>query len=268
MFRVRGFTQDDAHIFCSREQLPQEVDSVIDFALRMLGSFGFKEFKIQLSVRDPEHKDRYAGDDAQWEAAEDALRQALERRKLAYTRAEGEAVFYGPKIDMQLLDSLGRGWQGTTIQFDFNLPGRFGVTYVGSDGKDHPVVMIHRTLLGAMERFIATLIEHYAGEFPLWLAPVQAVVATVSEDNAAWAGEVVESLRDAGLRAEADLRDEKIGSKIRDAELQKIPYMLVVGKREVAEKKVSVRSKKKGQLGAVEVDELKKNLLDEIAQKL
>ncbi|MBN1503758.1 MAG: threonine--tRNA ligase, partial [Candidatus Eisenbacteria bacterium] len=215
-----------------------------------------------------EHKENYAGDDEQWEAAEAALRQALERRKLAYTRAEGEAVFYGPKIDMQLLDSLGRGWQGTTIQFDFNLPGRFGVTYVGRDGKEHPIVMIHRTLLGALERFIATLIEHYAGEFPLWLAPVQALVATVSADNAAWAQEVVQSLKDAGLRAEGDLRDEKIGSKIRDAELQKIPYVLVVGKREVADRKVSVRSKKKGQLGVVGVEELVKNLLDEIERKL
>jgi len=268
MFRVRGFTQDDAHIFCAREQLPEEMDRVLDFALRMLAAFGFKEFKIQLSVRDPGHKDNYAGDDAQWQEAEDALRQALERHKLAYTRAEGEAVFYGPKIDMQLLDSLGRGWQGTTIQFDFNLPGRFGVTYIGPDGKEHPVVMIHRTLLGALERFTATLIEHYAGEFPLWLAPVQALVATVSADNVGWAGEVVQALRDAGLRAEADFRDETVGSKIRDAELQKVPYMLVVGKREVADRKVSVRSKKKGQLGAMEVEELTKNLLDEIARKL
>ena len=268
MFRVRGFTQDDAHIFCSREQLPEEVDRTLEFAIRMLAAFGFKEFKIQLSVRDPRHKEQYAGDDAQWEMAEEALRQALERHRLAYTRAEGEAVFYGPKIDMQLLDSLGRGWQGTTIQFDFNLPGRFGVTYVGPDGKDHPVVMVHRTLLGAMERFTATLIEHYAGEFPLWLAPVQVVVATVSEDNAGWASEVVRSLRDADLRVEADLRDEKIGSKIRDAELQKVPYMLVVGKREVAEGTVSVRSKKKGQLGTMGVAELKKNLLDEIERKL
>jgi threonyl-tRNA synthetase len=268
MFRVRGFTQDDAHIFCAREQVPEEVGRVIEFAMHMLESFGFREFRIQLSVRDPKHKDRYAGEDAQWEEAEEALRQALERRQLRYTRAEGEAVFYGPKIDMQLLDALGRGWQGTTIQFDFNLPGRFGVTYVGPDGKEHPVVMIHRTLLGALERFTATLIEHYAGEFPLWLAPVQAVVVTVSSDNAGWAAEVVQALRDAGVRVEPDFRDETIGSKIRDAELQKIPYVLVVGKREVADKKVSVRSKKKGQMGVLDVNELKKNLLDEIARKI
>jgi len=268
MFRVRGFTQDDAHIFCAREQVAEEVDRVIEFAMHMLNSFGFREFKIQLSVRDPEHKEHYAGEDAQWEEAEEALRQALEGRRLTYTRVEGEAVFYGPKIDMQLLDALGRGWQGTTIQFDFNLPGRFGVTYIGPDGKEHPVVMIHRTLLGALERFTATLIEHYAGEFPLWLAPVQALVVSVSAENAEWGREVVRSLREAGLRAEPDFRDETIGSKIRDAELQKIPYVLVVGKREVAGRNVSVRSKKKGQLGVLDLEELKKNLLDEIARKL
>lgn len=268
LFRVRGFTQDDAHIFCAPEQVADEVDSVIEFSRRMLESFGFREFKIQLSVRDPEHKEQYAGQDSQWEAAEEALRQALERRDLPYKRVEGEAVFYGPKIDMQLLDALGRGWQGTTIQFDFNLPARFGVTYIGPDGKEHEVVMIHRTLLGALERFFATLIEHYAGEFPLWLAPVQVVVVTVSSENVEWGKQVVESLREAGLRAEPDFRDETIGSKIRDAELGKVPYVLVVGKREVADRKVSVRSKKKGQLGTMGLDELKKNLLDESANRL
>jgi len=268
MFRVRGFTQDDAHIFCAREQVPGEIDGVIDLALYMLGCFGFKQFSIQLSVRDPARKDEYAGDDSMWAEAEDALKKALERHNLSFKRAEGEAVFYGPKIDMHLLDALGRGWQGPTIQFDFNIPARFGVEYVGADGKEHPVIMIHRTILGALERFTATLIEHYAGEFPPWLAPVQLKVASISADNLEWAREVVESLRQSGMRVEADLRDETIGSKIRDAELEKVPYVLVIGKRESQRHEVSVRSKKKGQLGSQTLEEFKKNLLDEIEKRL
>jgi threonyl-tRNA synthetase len=268
MFRVRGFTQDDAHIFCAMEQVPGEIDGVIDLALYMLDCFGFKQFSTQLSVRDTLHKDEYAGDDAMWEQAEDALKKALERRDLPFKRAEGEAVFYGPKIDMSLLDALGRGWQGPTIQFDFNLPTRFRVEYVGADGKEHPVIMIHRTVLGALERFTASLIEHYAGEFPAWLAPVQVKVASISADNLEWAGEVVKDLRQSGIRVEADLKDETIGSKIRDAELEKVPYVLVVGKRESQRKEVSVRSKKKGQLGSQTLEEFKKNLLDEIEKRL
>jgi threonyl-tRNA synthetase len=268
MFRVRGFTQDDAHIFCAMEQVPGEIDGVIDLALYMLDCFGFKQFSTQLSVRDPLRKEEYAGDDGMWEQAEDALKKALERRDLPFKRAEGEAVFYGPKIDMSLLDALGRGWQGPTIQFDFNLPTRFRVEYVGADGKEHPVIMIHRTVLGALERFTASLIEHYAGEFPAWLAPVQVKVASISADNLEWAGEVVKDLRQSGIRVEADLKDETIGSKIRDAELEKVPYVLVVGKRESQRKEVSVRSKKKGQLGSQTLEEFKKNLLDEIEKRL
>jgi threonyl-tRNA synthetase len=192
----------------------------------------------------------------------------LERRNLPFKRAEGEAVFYGPKIDMSLLDALGRGWQGPTIQFDFNLPARFSVEYVGADGREHQVIMIHRTVLGALERFTASLIEHYAGEFPAWLAPVQVVVASISAENLEWARAVVEDLRETGIRVEADLRDETIGSKIRDAELQKIPYVLVIGKRESQSREVSTRSKKKGQLGSQTLEEFKKNLLDEIGSRL
>jgi len=268
MFRVRGFTQDDAHIFCAREQVPEEIDGVLDLALYMLHCFGFEQINVQLSVRDPAHKDKYAGDDTMWEEAENALRGALERRNLPFKRAEGEAVFYGPKIDMSLLDAIGRGWQGPTIQFDFNLPTRFSVEFVGADGKEHTVIMIHRTVLGAMERFTASLVEHFAGEFPVWLAPVQVVVASISAENLEWARAVVDELRQNGIRVEADLRDETIGSKIRDAELQKIPYVLVIGKRESQRGEVSVRSKKKGQLGSQTPEEFRKNLLDEIGRRL
>ena len=268
MFRVRGITQDDAHIFCARDQVDREIDGVIDLALFMLKSFGFEKYKIQLSVRDLAHKANYAGDDAMWEEAEAALKRALERRNLPFVRAEGEAVFYGPKIDMSLVDALGRAWQGPTIQFDFNLPARFSVEYVGPDGKEHEVVMVHRTVLGSLERFTASLIEHYAGEFPLWLAPVQVVVASISSENLEWAHAVAEELRQSSIRVDGDFRDETIGSKIRDAELQKVPYVLVIGKRESARREVSVRSKKKGQLGAQTVDAFKKNVLDEIERRL
>jgi threonyl-tRNA synthetase len=268
MFRVRGITQDDAHIFCAREQVPEEIDGVIDLALYMLQCFGFEQFNIQLSVRDPAHKDKYAGDDALWEEAEEALKKALERRNLPFKRAEGEAVFYGPKIDMSLLDALGRGWQGPTIQFDFNLPARFRIEYAGADGKEHQVIMIHRTVLGSLERFVASLIEHYAGEFPVWLAPVQVKVASISAENLEWARNVVDDLRQTGMRVEADLRDETIGSKIRDAELEKVPYVLVVGKRESQRREVSVRSKKRGQLGSQTLEDFKKNLVDEIGKRL
>jgi len=268
MFRVRGFTQDDAHIFCARDQVSKEIDGVLDLALYMLKSFGFEQINVQLSVRDSAHKDKYAGDDTLWCEAEDALKGALERRNLPFKRAEGEAVFYGPKIDISLLDALGRGWQGPTIQFDFNLPARFSVTYVGPDGREHEVIMIHRTVLGALERFVASLIEHYAGEFPAWLAPVQVIVASISAENLEWATAVTEELKKSDVRVEADLRDETIGSKIRDAELRKVPYVLVIGKREAERGQVSVRSKKKGQLGSVGLDEFKKNLLAEIASRI
>jgi len=267
MCRVRGFTQDDAHIFCSREQVSGEIDGVLDLALYMVESFGFKDFEIELSVRDPSCCEKYAGDDVMWCEAEDALRGALERLGLPFKRVEGEAVFYGPKIDIKLLDALGRGWQGTTIQFDFNLAKRFAVTYVGADGKPHPVFMIHRTVLGALERFVGNLIEHYAGEFPVWLAPVQVAVVSISSENLPWAQEVLRLLHESDIRAEGDFRDETIGSKIRDAELQKTPYVLVIGRREAEQKKVSVRSKKRGQLGSVAPEEFVKNLLDEIEMK-
>ncbi|MFQ5893257.1 MAG: threonine--tRNA ligase, partial [Nitrospinota bacterium] len=219
MLRVRGFTQDDAHIFCTPEQLNDEVLGVIELAQFMLATFGYEEFELALSVRDPAHPEKYAGSDAEWTMAEEALAKALAVKGLDATRQEGEAVFYGPKIDIKMLDALGRGWQGPTIQFDFNLPKRFNITYVGPDGAHHHVVMIHRTVLGSMERFVGGLVEHYAGAFPTWLAPVQVRVMTITDAQQAYAHELVAAFEAAGLRAEADLRNEKISYKVREAQM-------------------------------------------------
>ncbi|MDI6808314.1 MAG: threonine--tRNA ligase [Candidatus Eisenbacteria bacterium] len=265
--RVRGFTQDDAHIFCTPEQLPGELVGVLDLAKFMLTSFGFKEFDIDLSVRDPANPAGYAGGDDEWETAESALEEALKRSGDSYKRAVGEAVFYGPKIDIKLRDALGRGWQGPTIQLDFNFPKRFNVCYVGKDGKEHQVFMIHRTVLGSMERFVGTLTEHYAGEFPLWLSPVQVIILTVSEENKNYGQKLADVLRGSGVRCETDFRDEKIGAKVRDAELMKIPYMLVIGKREAESGCISVRSKKGGDLGSFDLQEFSTKLLAENKEK-
>ena len=231
MLRVRGFTQDDAHIFCTPEQLPGEILSVLDLVLEVLRKFGFAGFEIDLSVRDPNRPQDYAGSPESWETAERVLADALKARNLAYRRIEGEAVFYGPKIDIKLLDALGRRWQCSTIQFDFNLPGRFNACYVGRDNARHHVVMVHRALFGSLERFVGALIEQYKGAFPVWLAPVQTVVIPVSEKFLDYAESVRETLAAGGIRAEIDRRNEKMGLKIRDAQLQKIPYMLIVGGR-------------------------------------
>jgi threonyl-tRNA synthetase len=264
---VRGFTQDDAHIFCTPEQLEDEVCGVLDLTREILGTFGFREYKVELSVRDPANKGKYAGSDEEWEAAERSLVRALAKHDLPYTREEGEAVFYGPKIDVKLIDALGRKWQTTTVQFDFNLPRRFGVTYVDAQGEERYVYMVHRAILGSLERFIGVLTEHYAGDFPLWLAPEQARVLSVSRDQAEYAQDVARRLRAQGIRAGADARDEKIGFKVREAELLKVPYMLVVGRQEAAADTVSVRSRKRADAPARGVAELAAELLDEILTK-
>ncbi len=255
MMRVRGFTQDDAHIFCTPEQIVDEVVECVRFGRYLAESFGFDNLQVDLSVRDPKNTTKYAGTDEEWRVAEAALAEALERVGLSYHVAEGEAVFYGPKIDVKLMDALGRPWQCTTVQFDFNVPRRLDVNYIGPDGKEHPTVMVHRALLGSLERFVGTLIEHHAGDFPLWIAPVQAVVLTVTDDNVPYARRVIERLKEAGVRAELDDRGEKIGAKIRDAELAKIPYMLVVGRREAEAEKVAVRSRRLGDEGAIPLAE-------------
>ena len=254
LLRVRGFTQDDAHIFCRPDQIEDEILGCLDLTLHLLSSFGFREYEVALSVRDPEHKEKYIGDDAMWEEAEGSLLKALERRGLPYTRMEGEAVFYGPKIDIHIKDVLGRLWQLTTIQFDFNLPERFDMAFVGEDGREHRPYMVHRALLGSMERFFGILIEHYGGAFPVWLAPVQAVLIPIADRHNEYARQVQQRLQEAGLRVEVDDRSERMSAKIRDAQLQKIPYMLVVGDREVAEGTVAVRLRTEEDLGARSVE--------------
>jgi threonyl-tRNA synthetase len=264
MMRVRGFTQDDAHIFCTREQIVDELVGVIDLAQFMLRTFGFKSYEINLSVRDPKRPRDYAGESDQWEIAEQGLLEALGRKQLPYIREEGEAVFYGPKIDIKLLDALGRGWQGPTIQFDFNLPGRLGVEYVGKDGHSHDVVMIHRTVMGAMERFMACLVEHYAGAFPVWLSPVQVSVLPVLDKNEAYAAKVMGSLAAAGVRVETSGSDQKLGYRIREKTLEKVPYLVVVGDKEEAAGLVAVRKRKEGDKGTMSLEDFIKTVRSEI----
>lgn len=267
MLRVRGFTQDDAHIFCTPEQLPNEILKVIDLARYMLETFGYKEFDVSLSVRDESKKERYAGEDREWKMAEEALMKTLEKRNMSFERVEGEAVFYGPKIDIKMLDALGRGWQGPTIQFDFNLPKRFDVTYVGEDGAKHHVVMVHRTVLGSMERFIGGLIEHYAGAFPVWLSPVQVKILSITDRQKEYSGHLEEMLRENGIRTETDLRNEKIGYKVRESEMEKVPYMLILGDREMESEMVSVRERGKGDLGSIKIEDFIKKIMKEILDK-
>lgn len=235
--RVRGFTQDDAHIFCRPEQLEDEVVGVIELTRFMLQTFGFEDYEIFLSTR-PE---RYAGTLEMWERATSTLEKSLKRLSLPYEIDPGEGVFYGPKIDILLRDALGRGWQGPTIQVDFNLPERFDVNYIGEDGKEHRVVMIHRTVLGSMERFLACLIEHYGGAFPVWLSPVQVMIIPIADRHLPYAREVASELRAEGLRVELDDRRERMNLKIREAQLQKVPYMVIIGDRELQSSTLTVR---------------------------
>ncbi|MGQ9609828.1 MAG: threonine--tRNA ligase [bacterium] len=268
MLRVRGFTQDDAHIFCTPEQAPDEILAVIDLADYMLKTFGYNDYEVNLSVRDPLHKDQYLGDDEMWGRAEDALVSAMNIKDLKFKRMEGEAVFYGPKIDIKLLDALGRPWQGPTIQFDFNEPIRFNVEYIGPDGQPHQVIMIHRVVLGAMERFFGGLIEHYAGAFPVWLSPIQARILPVTNDLNDYSILVKEELNKHGIRVEADLRSEKLGLKIREAQLEKIPYMLVVGNRERDTSTVSVRLRNGNDLGQMTIGSIIDRIKTEIEKKV
>ena len=249
MLRVRGFTQDDAHIFCTRDQVSDEISDCIDLVLYIMKSFGFEQYKIELSVRDESKKGEYAGSEEDWQMAENALTESLRARGISWTRMEGEAVFYGPKIDVKLIDAIGRPWQLSTVQFDFTLPKRFDLSYVASDGLAHQPVMLHRALLGSMERFLGVLIEHFAGAFPIWLAPVQAVVIPIAERHQAYAGQVAQQLKGANLRVETDDRNEKMGYKIREAQTQKIPYMLIVGDKELQSGNVSVRNRFLGDEG-------------------
>jgi threonyl-tRNA synthetase len=259
LFRVRGFTMDDAHIFCKREQLDQEVRHLLEFSVSMLRTLGFEKYQIFLSTR----PDKAIGEERNWEEAQEALRQALEKENLEFEVDEGGGAFYGPKIDLKIRDVMGRPHQCTTIQFDFNIPERFDLNYVDSDGHYHRPIMIHRALLGSLERFFGVLIEHYGGAFPLWLSPVQIKVMPITDEQNAFAAEVENRLKQEGFRVELDERNEKIGYKIREAESQKIPYMFVVGKKEVKAKNVSVRRHREGDLGCFDLDHITKKLREE-----
>ena len=249
LLRVRGFTQDDAHIFCMPEQIEKEIQDCVEFAWEVLRVFGFNDYVVELSGGDPAHPEIYAGTPEDWKRAEDALTSTLQRMNVPYKYIPGEAAFYGPKIDVKLVDAIGRPWQLSTVQFDFNLPRRFELEYVGEDGARHQPLMVHRALWGSVERFFGVLIEHYAGAFPVWLAPVQVSVLPVSGKFEEYAKKVTQQLKDAGVRVHLDERNEKLQAKIRDAQLGKIPYMLILGAKEAEGGTVSVRHRSKGDLG-------------------
>ena len=251
MLRVRGMTQDDAHIFCRPDQIADEINGVLDLTFHLLNIFEFTDFSVMLSTR-PE---KAVGSEEEWDVATSSLRSTLEDRGMAYEVEEGGGAFYGPKIDVHIRDAIGRLWQCTTVQFDFNLPRRFGLTYVGSDGAEHQPYMVHRALFGSMERFMGVLIEHFGGAFPTWLAPVQAVIIPIADRHHEYAHNVRGQLVDKGLRAEVDARNERMGFKIREAQLQKAPYMLIVGDREIAAGAVGVRLRSGEDLGAVDAEE-------------
>ncbi len=259
LLRVRAFTQDDAHVYCTLDQVMDEVDSICTSIDELYDRFGFEDVRVELSTR----PDKSIGTDEQWERAEEALREALERQGREYDVSPGEGTFYGPKIDFHITDALGRSWQCGTCQLDFQMPERFELTYTGADNAEHTPVMIHRALLGSMERFAGILIEHYGGRFPLWLAPTQAIVLPVADRHNERAAEVAEQLRASGLRARVDDRTESVGRKIRDAELAKAPYMLVLGDKELDSRTVSVRHHGDGDLGAIAVEALVDRMRDE-----
>lgn len=262
--RVRGFTQDDAHLFCRPDQVKDEFKKVIDLVLYVFNTLGFNEFTAQVSLRDPENKQKYIGSDENWDLAEQAIIEAAEEKGLQTVVEYGEAAFYGPKLDFMVRDALGRKWQLGTIQVDYNLPERFELEYTGSDNQKHRPVMIHRAPFGSLERFVAVLIEHCAGDFPLWLAPEQFIILPVSEKYQDYAENVLNSLNNDDICGLIDSRDEKVGRKIRDAELQKYPYMLIVGDKEVGNNKISVRKRGGTDLGELTVEEFRKLLSKEI----
>jgi threonyl-tRNA synthetase len=265
LLRVRGFTQDDAHIFCTADQVRQEIKGCVDLMQLFMGAFGFEKFHVYLSTRDESGK--FAGSLEDWEMATETLRDVIEDSGMPFDIDEGGAVFYGPKIDVKLIDALGREWQTTTIQFDFNLPERFDVTYIGEDGQEHRPYMVHRALLGSMERFFGVLIEHYAGAFPMWLAPVHAIVIPIADRHIEYADSVAAQLRAAGLRVEVDYRSERMQAKIRDAQLQKVPYMLVVGDREAEASAAAVRLRSGEDLKALPIAEVIERMTKEIEER-
>ncbi len=267
LMRVRGFTQDDAHIFCTPEQIEGEVEGCVDFALEVFKTYGFEKYAMEVSTWDPEKSGDYSGEAAEWERATGALENVLRRRQIPYKLCKGEAAFYGPKIDMKLIDAIGRPWQLSTVQFDFNLPKKFNLEFIGADGARHRPLMVHRALYGSVERFFGILVEHYAGNFPLWLAPTQVKILTLTDDQIVPAGELLQKLRDAGLRAELDGRPEKIGHKIREATIEKIPYMVVLGPKDVAAGTLAVRLRDGRQFNGIAPDAFIEKLTAEAAAK-
>ncbi len=263
LLRVRGFTQDDAHLFCRPNQIEEEIVKVLDLILLILKSFGFNEYKVYLSTR----PDKFVGSEENWGKATNALKQALEKSKLKYEIDPGEGVFYGPKIDIKIKDSLNRFWQVSTVQVDFNLPQRFDINYIEEDGQKHQPIMLHRALMGSLERFFGCLVEHYAGAFPLWLAPIQIILLPITDQNHEYSDEVFKKLIHSGFRVEKDLRNEKIGFKIRDAQIQKIPYMIVIGEKEQASKTLAVRKRRSKETITFTIDELTDKLSLEISEK-
>lgn len=262
--RVRGFTQDDAHLFCRPDQVKDEFKKVIDLVLYTFGALGFDNYTAQISLRDPENKTKYIGSDETWALAESAIMEAAEEKGLPTVIEYGEAAFYGPKLDFMVKDALGRKWQLGTIQVDYNLPERFELEYTGSDNQKHRPVMIHRAPFGSLERFVAVLIEHCAGNFPLWLSPEQFTILPISEKYEDYAKKLSDELKNSDICGLIDFRDEKIGRKIRDAEVKKIPYMLIVGEKEAAEGLVSVRKHGVGDLGSMSIEEFKQQIIKEI----
>jgi threonyl-tRNA synthetase len=263
LLRVRGFTQDDAHIFCREDQIEDEILRVLEFTIFILRIFGFEHYDVYLSTR-PE---KYVGSLENWERSTNALKRALELKGLSYEIDIGEGVFYGPKIDIKVKDSLNRPWQCSTIQVDFNNPERFDMTYRGSDGKEHKPIMIHRALMGSLERFFGILIEHYAGAFPLWLAPVQVEVLTIAERHTDYAAALSEKLRSEGVRTELNIDNEKIGYKIRNAAVRKVPFLIIIGDKEISEKKVTVRKRSGENIGPFTLDEFIETIKNKISNK-
>jgi threonyl-tRNA synthetase len=254
LLRVRGFTQDDAHIFCTQQQLDGVILNILGFSKRILNSFGFTDYRVELSTKDPRTPKKYLGSDKEWQLAQDTLAKALKQTNIPYKEMEGEAVFYGPKIDIKIIDNCGREWQCSTIQFDFNLPRRFNLVYEGPDGKKHQPVMIHRALLGAIERFLGILVEHYKGNFPVWLAPTQIIILPISNKYNLYAQKVLQQILALGVRSELDKSSSTISYKVREAETKKIPYMAVCGKVEENSNTISVRKHGVGDLGSYTIE--------------
>ena len=264
MLRVRGFTQDDAHIFCTPDQIEAEIDSVLDLTFDLLEAFGFDDFTMNLSTKPT----KAVGSDEQWEVAENSLKKTLDARNLEYEVEEEGGAFYGPKIDVNIKDAIGRSWQCTTVQFDFNLPQRFGLTYIGEDGNSHQPYMVHRAIFGSLERFMGILIEHYGGSFPTWLAPTQVQIIPIADRHIEYGLDLQAKMRDSKIRSEIDTRSERMNSKVRDAQLAKIPYMFIVGDRELESETVGVRMRSGEDLGAVPITDALDRIITEVRDRI